>query len=65
MWIYKSFTNQFIFFDSFLLTILFLFTQINNFSSSQEISSRLNDSFDSWYFGIEEEVSRIAASIFY
>ena len=55
MWIYKSFTNQFIFFGSFLLTILFLFTQINNFSSSQEISHRLNDSLDSWYFGIEEE----------
>ena len=55
MWIYKSFTNQFIFFGSFLLTILFLFTQINNFSSSQETSSRLNDSLDSWYFGIEEE----------
>ena len=64
MWIYKSFTNQFIFFGSFLLTILFLFTQINNFSSSQEISSRLNDSLDSWYFGIEEEYQELQQAYF-
>ena len=64
MWIYKSFTNQFIFFGSFLLTILFLFTQINNFSSSQEISSRLNDSLDSWYFGIEEEYQGLQQAYF-
>ena len=64
MWIYKSFTNQFIFFGSFLLTILFLFTQINNFSSSQEISSRLNDSLYSWYFGIEEEYQELQQAYF-
>ena len=64
MWIYKSFTNQFIFFGSFLLTILFLFTQINNFSSSQEISHRLNDSLDSWYFGIEEEYQELQQAYF-
>ena len=64
MWIYKSFTNQFIFFGSFLLTILFLFTQINNFSSSQETSSRLNDSLDSWYFGIEEEYQGLQQAYF-
>ena len=64
MWIYKSFTNQFIFFGSLLLTILFLFTQINNFSSSQEISSRLNDSLDSWYFGIEEEYQELQQAYF-
>ena len=55
MWVYKTFRNQIIIFGSSLLTILFLFTQINNFSTSQETSSRLNDSIDSWYFGIEEE----------
>lgn len=64
MWIYKSFTNQFIFFGSLLLTILFLFTQINNFSSSQETSSRLNDSLDSWYFGIEEEYQGLQQAYF-
>ena len=64
MWIYKSFKNQFIFFGSFLLTILFLFTQINNFSSSQEISSRLNDSLYSWYFGIEEEYQELQQAYF-
>jgi len=64
MWIYKSFTNQFIFFGSFLLTILFLFTQINNFSSSQETLSRLNDSLDSWYFGIEEEYQGLQQAYF-
>ena len=64
MWIYKSFTNQFIFFGSLLLTILFLFTQINNFSSSQETSSRLNDSLDSWYFGIEEEYQELQQAYF-
>ena len=64
MWIYKSFTNQFIFFGSFLLTILFLFTQINNFSSSQETSSRLNDSLESWYFGIEEEYQGLQQAYF-
>ena len=64
MWICKSFTNQFIFFGSFLLTILFLFTQINNFSSSQETSSRLNDSLDSWYFGIEEEYQGLQQAYF-
>ena len=64
MWIYKSFTNQFIFFGSFLLTILFLFSQINNFSSSQETSSRLNDSLDSWYFGIEEEYQGLQQAYF-
>ena len=55
MWVYKTFRNQIIIFGSSLLTILFLFTQINNFSTSQETSSRLNDSMDSWYLGIEEE----------
>ena len=64
MWIYKSFTNQFIFFGSFLLTILFLFTQINNFSSNQETLSRLNDSLDSWYFGIEEEYQGLQQAYF-
>lgn len=64
MWIYKSFTNQFIFLGSFLLIILFLFTQINNFSSSQETSSRLNDSLDSWYFGIEEEYQGLQQAYF-
>ena len=64
MWIYKSFTNQFIFFGSFLLTILFLYTQINNFSSSQETSSRLNDSLESWYFGIEEEYQGLQQAYF-
>lgn len=64
MWIYKSFTNQFIFFGSLLLTILFLFTQINNFSSSQKTSSRLNDSLDSWYFGIEEEYQGLQQAYF-
>ena len=55
MWVYKTFKNQIVIFGSSLLTILFLVTQINNFSTSQETSSRLNDSIDSWYFGIEEE----------
>lgn len=64
MWIYKSFTNQFIVFGSSLLTILFLFTQINNFSSSQETTSKLNDSLDSWYFGIEEEYQGLQQAYF-
>ena len=64
MWVYKTFRNQIIIFGSSLLTILFLFTQINNFSSSQEISSRLNDSLDSWYFGIEEEYQELQQAYF-
>lgn len=64
MWIYKTFKNLIIIFGLSILTILFLFTQISNYSTSQETPSKLNNSMSSWYLGIEEEFQEMQQAYF-
>jgi len=64
MWIYKTFANKAFIIASFMLTALFLFSQINNFSTNNILAVKSNESKELWYLGIEEDLQKSQQAYF-